>query len=91
MCAAGNEEACKKVKFTEVGNFLGSLGGGAAAGYLLTVPVVGTICVALGVPTGGAATLACGILVVGTGSFAGGELGAKGGEAIGEVIYESLK
>ncbi|WP_248805810.1 hypothetical protein, partial [Pseudomonas sp. MWU13-2100] len=91
VCTAGNTEACEKIKFTETGSFTGGVAGGATAGGFLTVPVVGALCVGLGVPTGGFATLACGVVVVGAGSFAGGALGGMGGETIGEIIYESVK
>jgi phage tail tape-measure protein len=33
----------------------------------------------------------CSILVVGVGSYAGGVYGGKGGEIIGEVIYEDAR
>lgn len=33
----------------------------------------------------------CNILVVGVGSYAGGVYGGKGGEIIGEVIYEDAR
>jgi hypothetical protein len=88
VCAAGNTEACRKVKFTETGSFAGGVAGGAAAGAALTGPVVGMICVGLSVPTGGLAMLACGVLVVGAGSLAGGVLGGAFGESTGELIYE---
>lgn len=61
------------------------------AGAALTAPVVGAICVGLGVPTGGLGTLACGVVVVAAGSYAGGAVGGAGGEMFGEVIYEVTK
>ncbi|MBD0682417.1 PAAR domain-containing protein [Pseudomonas sp. PSB11] len=88
VCAAGNTEACERVRFTETGAFAGGIGGGVAAGAILSAPVVGALCIGLGVPTGGLGTLACSIVVVGVGSYAGGVYGGKGGEIIGEVIYE---
>ncbi|MHC8366560.1 hypothetical protein ACYZT9_11945 [Pseudomonas sp. ZT5P21] len=91
VCAEGNLEACEKVKFTETGGFLGGLTGGIAAGALLSGPTAGVICAALGVPTGGAGTFACGLLVVGASSLAAGEALGKGGEIIGERIYEAIK
>lgn len=38
MCAAGNTEACKKVKYAEGGNFLGTV---ATVGAASGVPLVG--------------------------------------------------
>jgi len=90
VCKAGNTEACKKIKFTETGSFAGGVGGGALAGAALTSSTVGALCIGLGVPTGGLVTLACGVVVVGAGSFAGGALGGIGGEAMAEKIYETV-
>ncbi|WP_339416435.1 MULTISPECIES: hypothetical protein [unclassified Pseudomonas] len=91
VCSAGNKEACEKVKYTETGSYIGTVAGGAAAGAFLTGSVVSALCVALGVPTVGAATLACGIVVVGAGSFAGGTVVGTASEKFGEVIYEKTK
>ncbi|MBM3113151.1 hypothetical protein [Pseudomonas arcuscaelestis] len=85
--AGESTDACKKVKLTEPGG----VAGGAIAGFALTGSTTATICVALGVPSGGLATLAFGILVVGTGSFASGAIGGILGEEIGEVVYETSK
>ncbi|TDB68755.1 PAAR domain-containing protein, partial [Pseudomonas vancouverensis] len=91
VCAAGNSEACRHIRLTESGSFTVGVAAGVATGRILTAPVVGALCVALGVPTGGALTLACSIVAVGAGSIAGGILGEMSGEFIGEAIYESTK
>lgn len=91
VCAAGNKDACEKIKYTEGGNFVGGVAGGAATGAFLTGSTAGVICVGLGVPTGGMATLACGVIVVAAGSYAGGALGGATGEWAGEKIYEVSK
>ncbi|WP_339541340.1 hypothetical protein [Pseudomonas sp. RA_5y_Pfl1_P24] len=91
VCSAGNKGACEKGKYTETGSYIGTVAGGAAAGAFLTGSVVSALCVALGVPTVGAATLACGIVVVGAGSFAGGTVVGTASEKFGEVIYEKTK
>ncbi|PRA46502.1 MULTISPECIES: PAAR domain-containing protein [Pseudomonas] len=91
VCSAGNAEACEKVKFTETGSFLGGLGGNAAAGAALTGTTTAFICAGLGVPTVGIATLVCGIVTVGVGSYVGGKAIGKAGERIGELIYENVK
>ncbi|MFY0732401.1 hypothetical protein [Pseudomonas sp. NFX15] len=91
VCTAGDTEACERVRFTETGGFAGGILGGAAAGGALTSSVVGGLCVGLGVPTGGLATLACGLVVVGVGSFAASTLIGKGGEVAGELIYEAAR
>jgi hypothetical protein len=91
VCAAGDVEACEKVKFTEAGGFIGGVAGGAMASAIMTSSTVGWVCLALAVPTGGTATLACGLIVVGTGTLAGGFFGEKGGEILGDLIYENTK
>lgn len=48
-------------------------------------------CVALAVATAYLAPLACNVLVVGVGSYAGGEFGGVLGEMVGEQVYEVVK
>ena len=91
VCSAGDEEACEKVKFTETGSFVGGVVGGAAASAAMSGATVGGLCVALGVPTAGVGTLACGIVVVGTASLAGGLIGGSVTEKLAEKLYETLK
>lgn len=88
VCAEGNVEACKKVKYTEVGGFAGGVFGGAFASAVMT-GTAGWVCAGLSIPTGGTAAIACGLVLVGAGSFAGGYLGGDRGEALGELIYEN--
>lgn len=91
VCTAGTTEACERVRLTEAGSFSGGIMGGAIAGLALSTSVVGGICVALGVPTGGLGSLACGIVVVGGGSYFATSLGSDVGEEIGERIFEANK
>ena len=91
VCAAGNMEACRKVKFTETGSFAGGVAGSAAAGVLISAAGVATLCVGLGVPTGGLGTVVCGVVAVGAGSLASGAVGGALGEKIGEIIYEAIE
>lgn len=98
VCRTGTAEACAKIKLTETGSFTGAwVGGitGAAIGARFSGAVAATICVGLGPPTGGAVTLACGLVVVGSGAMAGGLIGGYAGEATGEatgeVIYRSTR
>ncbi|AUG42110.1 hypothetical protein CXP47_20250 [Pseudomonas chlororaphis] len=88
VCLAGNKEACERVKFTETGSFLGGVGGGAVAGAFLTSSMAGSICVAMGVPTGGIGSVVCGLVVAGGGSYFASEGGGSAGEFLGELIYE---
>lgn len=91
VCAEGNAEACEKVKYTEAGSFIGSIAVGAGIGAALTSTTVGAICVAVGVPTGGIGTLLCGVVVVGVGAYAGGEIGSSFGGAIADLVYEQSR
>ncbi|WP_203543445.1 hypothetical protein [Pseudomonas arcuscaelestis] len=91
VCTAGRTEACERIRFTETGSFFGGVAGGATAGGLLTGSVTTHLCIGLGLTTGGLATLACGIVVVGAGSLAAGTLGGAGGEIMGDVVYEAVK
>ncbi|WP_313086164.1 hypothetical protein [Pseudomonas sp.] len=90
VCQAGETQACHKIRFTETGNFAGALGGGALA-VALASPAAGSICVALGIATGGLGGVACGLVVVGGASVAGGAGGGWAGELAGEKIYEGSK
>ncbi|WMI98068.1 PAAR domain-containing protein [Pseudomonas chlororaphis subsp. aurantiaca] len=91
VCLAGNKEACEKVKFTETGSFSGGVGGGVVAGVFLTSSMAGSICVAMGVPTGGVGSVVCGLVVIGGGSYVLGEAGNGFGAYLGEVVYEAGK
>ncbi|SEM85949.1 Rhs element Vgr protein [Pseudomonas sp. ok272] len=84
-CRVGTEEACRKVKFTEVGKFgggatLGSLGGWAGLG----------VCVGIGVGTAGVGGAVCALVLVGAGTYVGGEAGAALGDKLGEIVYETI-
>lgn len=60
------------------GALVGSAAGSVAGGFYL----------ALGVPTGGLETLACGVVVVGGAGYAGGTLGGEGGQSFGGVCWQ---
>ncbi|HWT69237.1 MAG TPA: PAAR domain-containing protein [Pseudomonas sp.] len=91
VCTAGSTEACERIRFTEGGSFTGGVVGGGIAGAALSTSAVGAICVGLSVPTGGLGMLACGILIVGAGSYASSALGGIAGEIIGERIFEATQ
>lgn len=91
VCAAGSNVACDRVKFTETGSFTGGFVGGGITGSALSATAVGSICVGLGVPTGGLGLLACSIVVVGLGSVSAGAIGGFMGEKIGERIFEAIQ
>ncbi len=90
VCAAGNTEACKKIRFTETGGFLGAAGAGSFIGQQLGTRTA-SICMMSNTSTRGIGPLACAIVAVGVSAWAGGEVGGQLGESIGEIIYEEIK
>ncbi|VXC80862.1 conserved hypothetical protein [Pseudomonas sp. 8Z] len=90
VCRAGDAQACEKVRFTETGSFVGGVAGGSLA-VALTGPVAGSICAAIGIGSAGLGGVACGLVVVGAASVAGGAGGTAGGEWMGEFLYEKTK
>ncbi|MDB6145618.1 MAG: hypothetical protein JWP80_4662 [Pseudomonas sp.] len=87
-CSTGREEQCTKAKYVEAsktvtGISLSGLGGsvGAYAGA--------TICLGLGVPSGGLVLLACTAVGGAAVGWLGGKTGSAGGELIGQKLYES--
>lgn len=91
VCSVGDAKACEKIRFTETGSFSGGVLGGATVGAALSGTAASGLCVALGVPSAGAGTLVCALVVVGVGSFAAGTIVGKAGEKTGELIYEATK
>lgn len=91
VCAAGESEACERVKYTEAGGFAGSLLGGVAAGAAASLGATGTVCAAFSVPTLGVGTMVCGLVVVAAGSLASGAFFGKIGEATGDIIYRTSR
>lgn len=88
VCRAGETEDCKKVRLTETGGFAtGTVG--AMASTLGANLVSGTICAAVTMGSAGLAAPVCGIVLVGASGMAGGVLGGKLGESVGEFIYEA--
>lgn len=90
VCNGGDAAACEKIKFTEGGKFAGATSGGLLAGVIASY-TSGSICLAIGVATGGIGGVVCVAAVVGTGVWAGTTAASMGGEYIGEKIYESIQ
>lgn len=87
VCSADPEAAaCRRVKFSTGGQFVGSAAGGAL-GAEIGFGASATICAALGATTG-VGGVACIAAVVGVGSLLGSAIGGAAGERTGEVIYE---
>jgi hypothetical protein len=87
-CTAGDEDRCEKAWYVEGGKLAGGLAAGAFAGYFSATAASYGCVVVLGLATGGPGALACGVIVGGTLAYAGGTVGAMGGERTGELIYK---
>ncbi|WP_026042528.1 hypothetical protein [Pantoea sp. A4] len=84
-CTTGRESECYKVAIREYSKFGMSTAGAIAGGKLGSV--LGTsLCIALGVPTGGAGMLACGIV----GAAAGGILGGMYSGQATDIVMDRL-
>lgn len=88
VCAAGDAEACEKIKFTEFGSVFGGAAGGMAGAVAAGLVTKG-ICVGLG--WSGAGLIGCAVVVVGGASLAGGLYGQDKGEQLGEIVYRSTR
>ena len=84
-CRVGTEEACRKVKFSEVGKFAGAFGGSIAGATMGAA-----VCVGIGILTAGAGAVGCSLVMVGVGTLGGSVFGEAGGEKIGEIIYGEI-
>ncbi|PAN97808.1 hypothetical protein CIW61_19970 [Enterobacter cloacae] len=85
-CSVGREDECTKKKYTEIGSFADSTGGGILAGGM-AVP----LCIAIGVGTAGTGGLVCAVIAGGTLGYVGGEAGGWGGEKVGNTLYNVIE
>lgn len=83
-CRVGNTKACRRMRFTEAGNFSGGLGGGWIGAKLGSRAAL-RVCWRTG-----PGTLICNVVFAGAGAWAGSQGGMIGGETVGEVIFEML-
>ncbi|MBA1194803.1 PAAR domain-containing protein [Pseudomonas entomophila] len=87
VCAAGRDEACKRITITEVSSFGAGLFGGATGSRLSTL-AAGRLCLSVSPMR----TLVCSVAVVGAGAWTGASVGewAGGhmGDYAGEIIYD---
>ncbi|MFI7855470.1 hypothetical protein ACX0KM_09460 [Pseudomonas promysalinigenes] len=89
-CLLGREDECRKAQYVERSSLVSSLGLGGIVGYV--GGVIGPIaCVAMGIPSGGTATVACVVFGGAAGGIAGGEFGELLGERVGEIFYEAAR
>lgn len=90
VCNGDSAAACEKIKFTEGGKFIGSTAAGTFSGLAMGT-ASGSICLGIGVATGGIGGVVCVAALVGVGAWAGTTYGGKTGEYIGEKIYETTR
>ncbi|MCF5132298.1 PAAR domain-containing protein [Pseudomonas sp. PA-6-4F] len=90
VCNGDSGAACERVKFTEGGKFAGATLGGIWGGVTGQI-AGGSICLGIGVATGGLGGVVCVAALVGAGAWAGTTFGEMGGDYIGEKIYEAFQ
>jgi len=89
-CTEGREEECRRTKIVEGSSLTGSVGGGivgAYAGNLLSVAACGVV---LGIASGGPGAIVCAVAGGAFGGMLGGEIGSRGGEFMGNLLYERV-
>ncbi|MFJ4375791.1 PAAR domain-containing protein [Pseudomonas japonica] len=85
VCTEGFTDKCERIAMTEGGKFIGSTSIGYLAGAV-GGQLAPRLCAVIGFnPVG--RTLCAGI-GIGAGAWGGGELGGRGGEHLGELIYK---
>lgn len=84
-CTVGREDKCGSVALKKYSKFGGSVLGGIGGGILASAFTT-SICLAIGVPTAGAGTVVCGIVV----GLSASTLGAWGGGKIGEEVGNQI-
>jgi hypothetical protein len=89
VCVGDTGAACKRVKFTEGGKFVGSTSGGIL-GARIGLASSGPICLLLGGTTG-IGGVVCVATLVGVGAWTGTTDGGDIGEVFGEVLYETMQ
>ncbi|WP_241188854.1 hypothetical protein [Pseudomonas orientalis] len=90
VCSVDSDAACKKIKLTEGGKFASSTLIGAFSGSM-AASASGSICLGIGVATGGIGGVICVATLVGASTWAGTTVGGMGGEYVGELIYEAIQ
>lgn len=89
-CTTGRENECAKVAIKEYSKFGGGVAGAYLGGAMATASAT-SICVAIGVPTAGIGTVACGLVVgaafTGAGAWGGTELFGSVAEKVNNLIF----
>jgi hypothetical protein len=88
-CSKGREEECTKAKYVETGKTAGGIAGSWAGGAIAT-STGPSVCVGLGVATGGTALVGCALLVGVALAWGGGKMGSMFGEESTTLLYEAV-
>lgn len=89
-CSTGREDVCTKAKYVESGRTAGGIIGSAAGGFF-GGSAAGGICVALGIPSGGAVVLGCAIVGGIAGAIGGGTTVSPYGAEGGELLFSTFE
>lgn len=87
VCRTGSAEDCRQVQFSEGGKLSGNVIGGVTAG-VVTGKITLKYCAGIALKTRGLGGVVCALILSGGTASVGGNIGAKFGEAGGELIYE---
>jgi hypothetical protein len=88
VCRTGSAEDCRQVQFSEGGKLSGNVIGGVTAG-VVTGKVTLKYCAGIALKTRGLGGIVCALILSGGTASVGGNIGAKLGEASGELIHEA--
>lgn len=90
-CSTGREQECTQAKYVEGGKLVGGIGGAYGGGMLGLHVGIGACMLVFGIPTAGVGALACAIAGGAAGGLALGTLGGKGGEWVGDILYQAVE
>lgn len=84
-CTVGDDNACRKSKYTQTGKATGSIGGGLAAGYAAYAGCN----ILFGLESAGTSLFFCSIVFGAGAGYFGGKHGGELGESTGDILYKS--
>ncbi|MET3054348.1 hypothetical protein ABXV19_21410 [Pseudomonas alkylphenolica] len=89
-CSSGREDECRKAKYVETSKLGITILSGSAGGGVGAMAATSLCVIALGIATGGPGAFACAFIGSIIGGAAAGHIGGKGGELLGNAIYEAF-
>lgn len=85
-CSVGRKDVCTEAKYVESGRAAGGIIGSWAGGGI-GASVSGSICAALGLPSGGTVTIGCAVVFGVAGAIGGAEAGSPIGAVTGKHLF----